>query len=41
MAFLSNKSADTTLKIFKAYHLEAERQIGYKLKEMWLDIGRE
>jgi len=31
-AFLSTKSADATLKVLKAYQIEAERQTGHKLK---------
>lgn len=41
MVFLSEKSADIILKVFKAYYIEAERQTGQKLKKVWLDIGRE
>ena len=33
-AFLSTKSADTTLKVLKAYKIEAKRQTGYKLKQV-------
>jgi len=31
-AFLSTKSADTTLKVLKAYQIEAKCQTGHKLK---------
>jgi len=41
MVFLSEKSADIILKVFKAYYIEAERQTGQKLKKVWLDISRE
>ena len=34
MAFLSRKLADTILKVFKVYYIEAERQIGQKLKNI-------
>ena len=33
-AFLSTKLADTTLKVLKAYKIEAKRQTGYKLKQV-------
>ena len=41
VALLSSKLADITLKIFKAYQVEAEHQTGKKLKQVRLDIGRE
>jgi len=41
IAFLSTKSADTTLNVFKAYHVEAERQTGMKLKRVRMDMERE
>ena len=41
VAFLKTKSADVTLNILKAYHIEAERQTGKKLKRIRLDMGRE
>jgi len=41
VAFLRNKSADATLKVFKDYHVEAERQTGKKLKSICFDMGRE
>ena len=33
-AFLSTKSADATLKVLKAYQIEAKCQTGYKLKQV-------
>ncbi|KAJ3552615.1 hypothetical protein NP233_g12840 [Leucocoprinus birnbaumii] len=41
VAFLSTKSSDITLKVFKAWHVEAERQTGRKLKQVRMDMGRE
>jgi len=41
VAFLQTKSADVTLNILKAYHIEAEQQTGKKLKRIRLDMGRE
>jgi len=41
VAFLTSKSADTTLNVFKAYHTETERQTGKKLKHLRLDMGKE
>ena len=40
VAFLNSKSAETTLKVFQAYHTEAERQTGRQLKKVRLDMGR-
>jgi hypothetical protein len=39
--FLSSKTAEVTLKIFKEFHVESERQTGRKLKRVRLDMGRE
>jgi len=41
VAFLASKLAKATLKVFKAYHKEAEYQTGRKLKRIRLDMGRE
>ena len=41
VAFLNSKSADTTLRVFKTFHTEAERQTGKQLKRVRLDMGRE
>jgi len=41
VAFLRNKSANATLKVFKDYHAEAEQQTGKKLKSIRLNMGRE
>ena len=41
VAFLSTKSADATLRVFKAYHTQAEHQTGHKLKQVRLDMGKE
>ena len=41
VAFLASKSAKATLKVFKAYHKEAECQTRRKLKRIMLDMGRE
>jgi len=41
VTFLASKSAEATLKVFKAYHKEAECQTGRKLKRIRLDMGRE
>jgi len=41
VTFLSSKSADTTLKVFKLYQTEAECQTGKKMKQVRLDMGRE
>jgi hypothetical protein len=38
--FLSSKSADITLAVFKEYHCELEQQTGRKLKRVHLDMGR-
>ena len=40
VAFLASKLAEATLKVFKAYHKEAECQTGRKLKRIRLDMGR-
>ena len=40
MVFLSGKLADIILKVFKAYHIEAKRYTGWKLKKVQLDMGR-
>jgi hypothetical protein len=39
--FISSKTAETTLQIFREFHVESERQTGRKLKRVWLDMGRE
>ena len=39
IVFLSGKLADTTLKVFKAYQIEIEKQTGWKLKKIQLDIS--
>jgi hypothetical protein len=39
--FLQSKTAESTLKVFKEFHKEAERQTGEKLKRVRLDMGRE
>ena len=41
VAFLSSKSADITLKVFKSYQTEAEHQTGKKMRQVRLDMGRE
>jgi len=41
IVLLKNKSADTTLTIFKTYKIEAKRQTGKKLKWVRLDMGGE
>lgn len=41
VAIISSKSADVTLKVFKAYHIEAKKQTGKKLQRIHLDMGRE
>jgi len=41
VAFLASKSAKATLKVFKAYHKEAECQTKRKLKRIRLDMGKE
>jgi len=41
VAFLKTKSVDVMLNILKAYHIEAERQTGKKLKHIRFDMGRE
>ena len=41
VAFLRSKSADVTLNVLKAYHIEAECQTGKKLKSIRLDMRRE
>jgi len=41
VAFLASKSAEATLKVFKAYHKKAECQTGRKLKRIRLNMGRE
>src|SRR5579859_1009713 len=38
---LPNKSAPTILKAFKEYQADAERQSGYKIKELRTDRGTE
>jgi len=40
VTFLKSKSADVTLKVFKAYHIKAKRQTGKKLKHVKMDMGR-
>jgi len=40
-AFFSTKLADTTLKVLKAYQIEAKCQTGHKLKQVQLDMGKE
>ena len=40
IAFLSGKSADTTLKVLKAYYIKAKKQTCWKLKKVQLDMGR-
>lgn len=39
--FLSNKSADATLNVFKEFHRQAERQTGKTLRRVRVDMGRE
>ena len=39
--FLSSKSAEATLKVFRNYHIEAECHTGRKLQNVCLDIGKE
>jgi hypothetical protein len=39
--FISSKTAEITLRIFKEFHVESERQTGRKLKRVRLDMGRE
>jgi len=41
VAFLSTKSANTILKVLKAYQIEAKCQTDHKLKRVQLDIGKE
>ena len=41
VTFLSEKSADSTLKVFQTYLTEAERQTGKRIKRIRLDMGRE
>jgi len=38
VAFLSSKSADIILKVFKSYQTEAERQTDKKMKQVRLDM---
>jgi len=39
--FLKSKSAEVTLKVFKSFHTEAERQTRKRLKQVHLDMGKE
>jgi hypothetical protein len=39
--FLSSKSTNATLRVFKEYHVKLERQTGQKLKQVCLDMGQE
>jgi Reverse transcriptase (RNA-dependent DNA polymerase)/gag-polypeptide of LTR copia-type/GAG-pre-integrase domain len=39
--FLADKSANTTLRVFREYVEEAERQTGRKVKRVRVDMGRE
>jgi hypothetical protein len=39
--FLSTKTAEVTLQTFKEFHIESERQTGWKLKRVWPDMGHE
>jgi hypothetical protein len=39
--FIPSKTAEITLRIFKEFHVESERQTGRKLKRVCLDMGRE
>jgi len=39
--FLSSKSTEATLKVFRNYHVEAKRYTGRKLQNMHLDMGKE
>jgi len=41
VTFLKSKSAEITLKVFKGFQAEVEQQTKKKLKQVWLDIGRE
>jgi len=41
VTFLSSKSAEATLKVFRNYHVEAERHTGRKLQNVRLDMGKE
>jgi len=41
VTFLKSKSVEITLKVFKGFQAEAERQTGKRLKRVWLDMGRE
>jgi len=41
VAFLSTKSAEVTLKVFKTYLIEAKQQTSRKLKQVRLDMGKE
>ena len=41
VAFLSTKSVNATLRVFKAYYTQAECQTGHKLKRVCLDMGKE
>jgi len=38
--FLSSKSAETTLKVFRNYHVKAKCHIGRKLQNVHLDMGK-
>lgn len=39
--FLSSKSADVTLRVFKEYLTRAERQTGRKMRRVRMDMGKE
>jgi GAG-pre-integrase domain/Integrase core domain len=39
--YLANKNAETTLEVFKSYHVMAERQTGKKLRHIQTDEGGE
>jgi len=41
VTFLSSKSAEATLKVFRNYHVEAECHTGRKLQNIHLDIEKE
>jgi len=41
VTLLKSKLADVMLNVFEAYHKEAERQTGKKLRRVRLNIGRE
>jgi len=40
VAFLNSKSAETTLKVFQAYHIKTEQQTGRQLKKVRLNMGK-